>query len=68
MKKATLVLSIAIALSSCKKKYICTCTISFAGNTSTTYAKYDETKSQAKSDCNSLNSTTNTQTVVCAIN
>ncbi len=69
MKKIIFAIGIVFVLTTgCKRDYTCTCSVLFSGTTSTTSTKFNDTKSKATNDCNSLNSTTATQTVICALN
>jgi len=69
MKKLTLlaITALTISLASCKKNYTCNCTTFSTVPETTSSSNYHETKSKAKDDCTSKNTTTAGATTVCNI-
>ena len=53
---------------SCKKNYLCSCTVVFNNTSGTTSTTFKNTKKEATNLCNALGKTTATQTITCALN
>jgi hypothetical protein len=67
MKKSALSLAVlcALAMSSCKKDWTCTCSLN--GTAYGSYTITNETKSDATTSCNSHNTTVGTTSVTCTL-
>jgi hypothetical protein len=68
MKKATLILSVAgLAFASCKKDYKCTCTYNGTSQKGSVSTTLHDTKSGAKTTCDSYNDSDPAIAGVCVI-
>lgn len=69
MKRVLLVSAFAVlALASCKKDYVCTCTSTGNGVTGSSTTTITDTKKNAKATCEAESSTLGSYTTTCTIN